>query len=58
MFYFYLHVNVAIGYRPFNSFISGSSIILSKTIALRLYNQYNNNNRYSSSNRNDDVLHL
>lgn len=50
--------NVAIGYRPFNSFISGTSIILSKTIALRLYNQYNNNNRYASSNSNsnDDVL--
>ena len=48
--------NVAVGYRPFNSFISGTSIILSKTIALRLYNQYNNNNLYASSNSNDDVL--
>lgn len=48
--------NVAIGYRPFNSFISGTSIILSKTIALRLYNQYNNNNRYAISNIIDDVL--
>lgn len=32
----------AIGYRPFNTFLSGTSIILSKTIALRLYNEFNN----------------
>jgi hypothetical protein len=44
--------NIAIGYRPFNSFISGTSIILSKINALKLcnYSLYNNNNA------NDDVI--
>jgi len=47
--------NIAIGYRPFNTFISGTSIILSKINALKLcdYTLYKD---VYNNNRNDDVI--
>ena len=44
--------NIAIGYRPFNSFISGTSIILSKINALKLCNY----SLYKDKEDNDDVI--
>jgi len=43
--------NIAVGYRPFNTFISGTSIILPKKVSLKLCNKERNNSKIH-----DDVL--